>query len=303
MEIYVLQDGARRGPFLPFKLRELMEDRSILPSDPGWIEGMEAWAPLESIEALSSWMPRPPQEPPPLPSPSQGAQPPASPSTSATSAEGSARRQRAWLRWFARTVDEMLWFALLWSIGLAAGWLDLWDFVFRHPVLLFGPPALWIPLEAFLLSRWSTTPGKWLLGMRVADADGQPLSFPAALKRSVLVLCTGNGFGLPFMLLLPMLQAAMSWTLYRRTGSTLWDRASASQVEHAPPPSLGLIAIGATLLSWVALGTWISLALPLPPDFPPEQRQPIQEIRQQFQNSWNQLHSSPPAPKKSPAAA
>ena len=275
MEIYVLQDGARRGPFPPFKLRELLEDEAIRPTDPGWIEGMEHWAPLESIEALSSWMPRPPQEPPPLPAPEQWSPPRAAnatdpandPANDPASAEIPARRKRAWLRWVARALDEMFWFAFIWSLGLATGWLGLWDFVFRHPILLLGPPALWIPLEAFLLSRWGTTPGKWLLGMSVADALGTPLAFTAALKRSALVLLTGNGLGLPFMLLLPMLQAAMSWVLYRRSGTTLWDRAASSQVLHSPPRPLGLIATAATLLLWVILGTWISLTCPLPPRF------------------------------------
>ena len=71
MEIYVLKEGARRGPFLPFKLRELLEDKEFLPSDPGWMEGMENWAPLSSIEALENWMPRDSSLPPRLPSPEE----------------------------------------------------------------------------------------------------------------------------------------------------------------------------------------------------------------------------------------
>lgn len=303
MEIYVLQDGARRGPFLPFKLRELLEDHTILPTDPGWIEGMDDWAPLESIEALSSWMPRPSPEPPPLPSPEPRNQRPATLEPDPAAAEGAARRKRAWLRWLARSVDEMLWFALLWSIGLASGWIGLWDFLYSNPYLLLGPPVLWIPLEAFLLSRWGTTPGKWLLGMRVADDLGQPLHFKAALQRSALVFATGNGLGLPFDQLLPMLQASMSWVLYRRTGTTLWDRAASSQVLHATPPPIGLIATGATFLLWIGLGTWISLTIPIPPDLPPQQREQFQETRQQFQETWNQLHSPPSTLKKSSPSA
>lgn len=295
MEIYVLKDGARRGPFLPFKLRELLEDKEVLPSDPGWMAGMESWAPLSSIEALESWMPRDSALPPPLPSSEEWSRrSTATTPEPATIHEVEARRVRAWLRWIARAVDEMLWYALLWTLGVGAGWLGLWDFVFRHPVLLLGPAALWVPVEALLLSRFGTTPGKWLLGMSVADDLGQALTYPAALKRSALVLVTGNGLGLPFMLLLPMLQGAMSWILYRRSGTTLWDRAAGSQVRHTKPTPVGIAGIGLTIAFWVALGTWISLTAPIPVDFPSEQRQPIEEMRLQFDQSWRRLRPQSP---------
>lgn len=313
MEIYVLKEGVRRGPFLPFKLRELLEDNEFLPSDPGWIVGMENWEPLSSIEALEHWMPRDPSLPPPLPDADADAdaetETHSSPAKTATApdiqdpAEVAARRLRAWLRWFARTLDEMLWFALIWLVGVSAGWLGLWDFLVRHPVLLLGPCLLWIPVEAWMLSRFTTTPGKWLLGMQVTDDLGQPLTYQAALKRSALVLVTGNGLGLPFMLLLPVLQAAMSWMLYRRTGTTLWDRAAGSQLRHIKPAPVGIGISAMVILLWMVLGSWITFTAPLPVNFPEDQRQQIEQMRRQLDDNFNRLRQPATPPRSARAVS
>lgn len=293
MEIYVLKEGQRRGPFLPFKLRELLEDKVFLPDDSGWIEGMDAWAPLSSIEAISHWMPRDPALPPPLPDPELLQQRTATTAVEADAVqEVQARRVRAWLRWLARTIDEMLWYILIWLVGTAMGWIDLWDFFrLRDPVLLFGPGIAWIPVEALLLSRFATTPGKWLLGIRVTDDLGQPLTYHAALKRSALVTVIGNGLGLPTLMLLPLLQASLGWILYRRSGSTLWDRAAGAALIHTPPNPAGFVALGLMVGIWFVLGSWIALTAPIPPDTPAEEREPAEEMRREFQQRLDQLKS------------
>ena len=310
MEIYVHKSGQRRGPYLPFKLRELLEDKEFLPTDLGWIEGMEAWAPLREMEPLKHWMPRDPTVPPPLPEADEeavvdagneggeaagvGRRGAAGGEVFLTDAEVKGRRVKAGLRWLARTVDEMLWYVFLWVVGVSVGWLEIWDFLFRHPVLLFGPALVWVPVEAYLLSTLTTTPGKWLLGMRVTDDLGQPLSYMAALKRSALVLVMGNGLGLPTLMLLPMLQAGLSWVLYQRSGSTFWDRASGARFLHQRPASSGYVVLGGISLGWMVLGMWIALTSPIPPDTPAEQRGPIEEMRQKIQENWKVLQTPPP---------
>ncbi len=283
MDIYVLKDGKRQGPYLPFKLRELLEDKEYLPSDQGWMEGMDTWAPLSSIEALSHWMPRDPAQPPPLPGPEDWDRRIA-PVQEIVEAqrETEARRVRAWLRWLARTLDDMLWYAFLWILGISAGYAGVWDFVLRQPMILVAVAASWIPVEAWLIHRFTTTPGKWLLGIQITDDLGQPLAYRSALKRSALVLVTGNGLGLPFQLFIPVLQAVMAWVLYRRSGTTLWDRSASSQVFHVPPRLPGLATCGCILLLWVFAGSWISLRAPIPLDLPAEQRTAIEKLREQF---------------------
>ena len=49
-------------------------------------------------------------------------------------------------------------------------------------------PLFWMPLEAYLLSRWGTTPGKKLFGLQVRTHLGTKLPYHIALKRA---LCFG----------------------------------------------------------------------------------------------------------------
>lgn len=52
-------------------------------------------------------------------------------------------------------------------------------------------------VEPVLLSKLGTTPGKWLLGLRVTSATGQPLSYLDALGRTVTVFWRGFGLNIP----------------------------------------------------------------------------------------------------------
>jgi hypothetical protein len=51
-------------------------------------------------------------------------------------------------------------------------------------LLALAIPFLWIPIEAFFISRLGTTPGKALFGLSVRDAEGEPLSYANALRWS-----------------------------------------------------------------------------------------------------------------------
>lgn len=90
-----------------------------------------------------------------------------------------------WYRALARFCDYCLFF-------LALGAFTLFLPYFYGPLfyyyLAIAVPFLWIPVEAFLLSKWGTTPGKALFGLSVwRDSHGQKLSFLAALKRSFFI--------------------------------------------------------------------------------------------------------------------
>jgi uncharacterized RDD family membrane protein YckC len=293
MDIYVLKDGQRRGPFLAFKLRELLEDKEFLPTDQAWIEGMEAWAPIKDIEALSHCLPADPLQPPPLPSPEEWTQrSAAAQATAEAQQEVKTRQVRAWMRWLARMLDDMLWFVTLWALACTAGQAGVWDFVLRQPTVLLAAAVLWIPAEAWLLHRFTTTPGKWIFGIRVTDDLGQPLQFKAALKRSALVMATGNGMGLPTLFFIPLIQWVIAWIRFQKTGVTGWDFLCASSVVHRQTNPLGFVAAGLFVGLWIAAGSWISLQAPLPVDLKPEERDAIQTQRNKFNESWNQLQQS-----------
>jgi len=88
---------------------------------------------------------------------------------------------------------------------------------------LFGVAvvAAWVPVEAFLVTRWAATPGKWFLALSVVGADGARLPFDVALRRGVLVVWRGLGALLPIVPLFTMAHQARQLS---KTGRTSWDR-------------------------------------------------------------------------------
>src|SRR4029079_10665387 len=109
-------------------------------------------------------------------------------------------RPRPWLRFWARMLDRF-WFFM--AFGLAVNPL-LGNVVARiadvplfqvlvDPVLLL----LYVPMEAWLLSRFGSTPGRALLRVQVRRLDGSLPVFSQALRRSFQVYLKGLGLGLP----------------------------------------------------------------------------------------------------------
>lgn len=102
-----------------------------------------------------------------------------------------------WRRYFARTVDLLI-CGLLWEAVCRLGFRwnppdGFWGSLLNSYVswfLLF----LWEPL---CLHFWGTTPGKALFGLSVRAADGEKLSWDAAMGRTWDVFGKGNGYGIP----------------------------------------------------------------------------------------------------------
>ena len=86
-----------------------------------------------------------------------------------------------WFRSLARFCDYCLFFLTLSAITL---FLPFFYGPFFYYYLLLFVPLVWAPLEAFLISKWGTTPGKALLGLSVRDALGFKLPFLLSLRRA-----------------------------------------------------------------------------------------------------------------------
>ena len=173
---------------------------------------------------------------PNAPSPTSGdyAQEPNAPVDQSKSFLGG--KHHPWRRLFARTVDICtagfaLFLLLIFAFSatmpeLAAGFAK----AIENPIIAsFVLYLVWLPAEAALLSRFGTTPSKWLFGIRVEHACGNVLSFSEALNRSFLVFVQGVGFGIPFVALFTQLFAYRRLT---KTGTTLWDTSASAVVRH-----------------------------------------------------------------------
>lgn len=141
-----------------------------------------------------------------------------------------------WRRLFARTVDIctggfLLFFLLIFALSAtmpeqAAGFAKAIENPIIASVVLY---LIWLPAEAALLSRFGTTPAKWLFGIRVEHPGGDLLFFSEAMNRSFQVFVQGVGLGIPFIALFTQLFAYRRLT---KTGTTLWDTAISAVVLH-----------------------------------------------------------------------
>lgn len=141
-----------------------------------------------------------------------------------------------WRRFFARTLDLMLL-----GVPIAGTVFFFVGFLFPELAPALAPLLanwvlagvvvylLWLPIEAFLLSAFATTPAKWIFGIRVLEWEGGKLPYLRSLSRAVLVCIQGDALGVP------LLAAITRFFAYRRlyrTGTTLWDETARSYATH-----------------------------------------------------------------------
>jgi len=109
-----------------------------------------------------------------------------------------------WRRFFARSFDELLWGMLLVTVFCLAG---------KNPNLVrqqigilwtvMGVLLGWL-IEPLLIAFVGTTPGKALLGMRLAAPEGRKLTLSEAYSRHFCMLWYGEGFFIPIWSLIQM---------------------------------------------------------------------------------------------------
>lgn len=110
-----------------------------------------------------------------------------------------------WRRFFARWLDYLLWGSIVdWLLFVLFRLRPLpGDFV--NHLIGIASLASFIPVEAFLLSRFGTTPCKFALGIRVESIQGGKLSYSEALYRSLRVFTYGAGCGIHIVQLIAYL--------------------------------------------------------------------------------------------------
>lgn len=132
-----------------------------------------------------------------------------------------------WVRFTARLFDYALFFFL---VSLVAGRAASVP-PFEHWVPL--EYLAWVPLEALLLWTLGTTPGKWLLKVRLKRGFSKRIDFESALRRSFGVWVKGMGLGIPIINVLCMLA---SYHRLRVLRTTSWDLQEQVAVFHEAVP-------------------------------------------------------------------
>jgi len=219
MDVWIIQDGEKAGPLRDYDVRGKIARGELGAGVPAWHDGMSDWRPLGEIPLFATEFERiaqqepaaVPDESPPAPTP-----PPLPPSVQTHLV------RRFWARWFDLYLYAGLWWLAMWAAGRdIAGTLN-------NPWLILFQYVPWFVLEALMIQRFGFTPGKWLLGIRVCNDDGSPLTLPQATRRSMRVLFLGIGFGWGILALLCQL---MAFFTTRRIGKPLWDMAGGHRLE------------------------------------------------------------------------
>jgi len=145
--------------------------------------------------------------------------------------EHESSQVRPWVRFWARTIDTTI-------LGLLLGyvWISFipefyslarnYALGYVYSILNF---LVWALIEAYFLSKWGCTPGKWILNIKVSDNSGNNLSYSKAIKRVMLVLFYGEGLLIPFVSFIANIIAYFKLT---DSGITKWDKKMEVVVSH-----------------------------------------------------------------------
>lgn len=130
-----------------------------------------------------------------------------------------------WRRFLARMLDYAWFDAVIHFLIVVVFRVRPLPNGFLHVAITVMSGALFIPLEALMLSTWATTPGKYIFGIRIEAEEGGRLGFFKALLRAKSVYTNGLFFRIPIVQDLGML-----WQYCRLTGRFLWRSTRYSQV-------------------------------------------------------------------------
>mgnify|MGYP000029449989 CR=1 FL=1 len=221
MDIWIIQDGEKTGPIHDFEIRRRIEAGELPPTTPAWHEGLGMWTPLVEIGIFQREFdkPAPPETPASSPEPApERVVPPPLP-------DQPHLIRRFWARWLDLYLYAGVWWIAMWAAGRDIG------MILQHQWIILFHYVPWFVLETFLLHRFGTTPGKWLLGIKVVNHDGSLLSLAEATRRCARVLFIGIGFGWGILALICQL---MSLITTKRLGRPLWDQAGGHRLEVSP---------------------------------------------------------------------
>jgi len=171
--------------------------------------------------------------------------------------ESIQREFHPWRRLIGREIDYALFMLIIRFLLVVVLRIRPFGQVMAY-TLAFATPYILIPFESFCLSKWGTTPGKCLMGLRVESENGGLLTYSEALDREWAVLRDGLGYCIPI------------WEIWRRyrsyreyeEGSTDWDWRS--EYIYAPIKNQRKVTVACMIVVFVLLTIWIANDAVLP---------------------------------------
>lgn len=250
MEIWLIQNGVKTGPFQDYEIRNRIADGQIEIDQFAWHEGLPGWVKLREIDLFRDDLERAQRDKKDsfeYVGPVDQMRPP-----DVVSLSGKRHlARRFWARWLDLMVYTAIWWLLMYVAGRDIGAIIL------NPWMQLSIYLPWFMIEAWLLHRFGTTPGKWLLGIRVVNDDDTTLTLKSSIWRSVRVWIAGIGFGWG---LLSVLCQAMSWFTARRIGKPVWDYMGKHKITVAPMSAFKIITF--VLLFFTAMQLQTAVRFP-----------------------------------------
>ncbi|MBC8126250.1 MAG: RDD family protein [Gloeobacteraceae cyanobacterium ES-bin-144] len=235
MDIWIIQNGEKIGPIHDFDVRKKIEAGELQANTPAWHEGQPAWMPLVEINLFEREFNQPfsdhgTPDSPPLENQASYTIPPLP--------ENPHLVRRFWARWLDLYLFAGIYWFGMWAIGrdIQATLNNPWV------ILFFYIP--WFIIEAYLIHRFGTTPGKWLLGIKITNNNGSQLSLSEGTRRSARVLLLGIAFGWEIVTLICQLIAFFTT---KSLGRPLWDKLGGHRLLATPLQPIKIAAYVFTL--------------------------------------------------------
>jgi hypothetical protein len=211
---FYADSGQQRGPVSESELRNLLETSRIPADTKVWTEGMQDWRAASEISELAF-------------SPYAAPQAGLNDEVVWDDYTPSGSQVRPWIRYWARTFDTLIFMfgsAILIAVLNPALIEESNDTLFGIIVLL-----AYNFVEPVMLSAFGYTPMKWLLKVRVRNADKSKLGYMKALSRTFKVWIKGQGLGIPLIALITQIT---SYNHLKNNGVTSWDQEAGIEVSH-----------------------------------------------------------------------
>lgn len=138
---------------------------------------------------------------------------------------------RTWRRFFAFIFDMsvlLVPFEIVWYLFDGEGFIKFISYAYGAPASLLKVLIV-MPIMSLITSRFGTTPGKWLMNMRILGEDGLKIGFTQAYKRYVVAFAAGAAAQLTYVRFLAYFFAYRYLVV---NGHTLWDTIFHTRVSH-----------------------------------------------------------------------
>lgn len=245
MKIWLLEDGERRGPYESFVIRDRVEAGELDGGTLVWYEGSAGWDRLDKMPMMRSLFEAGEEEEGPMEVKEGGDVVEALDAIVKILEPPKLYMTR---RFFARLFDAVLYFGLILVIFQNASvlpklggdlWLNLW----------LG--MVYVLLDAGMTHAWRSSPGKWILGVRVTDSAGHAIGVGGSVMRSLRVWVLGWG-----MWLIPELSLVVTWFIARRFRYFIWDSPRRYRVVCRPMEWWRVVAM---VVGFLAIGAFMNL--------------------------------------------